>query len=133
MTEREARLSPEREVKPISIELTTKRDQEAMIEIADRALRAGTLEELRGGGGNVRIENNVWRPIFRRLANNLGIRYEQKELLMRGIIDDIPLQTLEQWARGGGQQSPGEKAAMTTYAKYFLKQKRKIRTKGQRK
>lgn len=124
MTEREARPSPEQEVKSISIELTTKREQEVMLEIADRSLYAGTLEELRGGSGGVKVENNIWRPIFRKLANNLGREYEPKELLMRGIINDIDLQTLEQWAKGKGHLLPGEKEAITTYARHFLKQKR---------
>jgi hypothetical protein len=85
MTEREARPSREKEVKPISIELKTKREQEVLLEIADRSLYAGTCEEIRGGVGSVEGENNVWRPIFRTLANNLGRKYEPKELLMRDI------------------------------------------------
>jgi hypothetical protein len=133
MTEKELRPSPEREVTPISIELTTTRDQEAMLAIADRSLYAGTIEEIRGGGvGDVRVENNVWRPIFRQLANNLGRTYELKELLMRGIIDDIPLQTLEQWAKGKGQLSLREKDVITWRAKYFVKQKRQAIKKEQK-
>lgn len=124
MTEREARPSPEQEVKPLSIELKTKREQEVMLEIADRSLYAGTIEEIRGGVGSVKVENNVWRPIFKKLGNKLGRKYEPKALLMRGIIDDIPLQTLEQWAKGKGQLSLGEKDAIQWRAKYFVKQKR---------
>jgi hypothetical protein len=124
MTEREARPSPEQETKPISIELKTKREQEVLLEIADRSLYSGTFEEIRGGLGSVKVENNVWRPIFRKLANNVGRKYDPKELLVRGIIDDIPIQTLEQGAKGKGQLSLGEKDAIKWRAKYFSKQKR---------
>lgn len=131
MTEKELRPSPEREVKPISIELTTTRDQEAMLAIADRSLYSGTLEEIRSSGvGGVKVENSMWRPIFRKLVSSLGKTYGPKELLMRGIIDDIPLQTLEQWAKGKSQLSLGEKDAMQWRARYFLKQKRQAMKKG---
>lgn len=129
----QGRFSPEQEVKAISIELKTKREQEVLLEIADRFLYAGTWEELRGGSADVKAENNIWRPIFIKLVSNLGRKYEPKELLMRGIIDDIPLQTLEQWAKGKGQLSLGEKEVITYHAKYSLKQKRKIIEKEQRK
>jgi hypothetical protein len=130
MTEKELRPSPEQEIKPLSIELKTQIEQEVMLEIADRSLYAGTIEEIRGGVGSVRVENNVWRPIFRKLANNLGRKYGPTEVLMRGIIDDIPLQTLEQWAKGKGQLSLGEKDAIKWCAKYFLKHKRQAIEKG---
>jgi hypothetical protein len=121
--ESKARPSPEQEIKPISIELTTKREQEIMLEIADRALYAGTYQELRSSR-YVKEENDIWRPIFKKLANNLGRQYKPKELLLRGIIDDIPLQTLEQWAKSKGQLSP-EEEVIRIRSKYFLREKRK--------
>ncbi len=33
------------------------------------------------------------------LANNLGRQLGANEWLMLGIVDDIPLRTLEQWAK----------------------------------
>jgi hypothetical protein len=132
MTEKELRPSPEREVTPISIELTTTRDQEAMLAIADRSLYSGTFEEIRSGLGSVKVENNMWRPIFRKLVSNLGKTYGPKELLMRGIIDDIPLQTLEQWAKGKGQLSLRYNDVITWRAKYFVKQKRQAIKKEQK-
>lgn len=117
MIESEPIPASEQEVKPVTIELKTKQEQEAMLGITYNALMDNTRLELRGA--KVTEENKILLPMFKTLASNLGRQLGENEWLFLGIVDNIPLQTLEQWANP--KDRPG---MMTEYARHFVGQKR---------
>jgi hypothetical protein len=118
MSEGEPRPRPE-QLKPVTIELRTHAEQDAMLQALYGTLMTNTMAEIRGTSQKIIEQNQILRPIFRTLATNLGRELDANEWLMLGIVDNVPLPQIEQWAKPTDR--PG---MMYLFASHFLEQKR---------
>src|SRR5947209_6279266 len=98
MAEGAPRLVPE-QPKPVIIELRTYAEQNALLHSLYGTLMSNTQAEVRGASQKIVKENQSLRPIFRTLAKNLGSELGANEWLLLGIVDDVPLQQIEKWAK----------------------------------
>lgn len=121
MSEVEPRPQTE-ELQPVTIELRTQVAQEAMLHALNGQLMTNTLAEIRSTGEHLdRLveENQTLRPIFKTLAKNLGRELGANDWLFLGIIDEIPLEQMEEWSTP--TDHPGY---IFVFANYFIEQKR---------